>query len=394
VRASLIVHLQGGPEQALRCFHALALLEPQPEHEVIVVDDASVGLDALLGRLDGDVTVVRAERRSGLAGALALGAARASGDVLVALRGAPEVTPAWLAPLVAALDDPAVAAATSRTAGTGETHPVAAHAIAFRRADLAGLALPALIPDELVLGALAVELGRDGRRVTSVATSILSAPGARTGGARRTPGENAELTVVVPTLDATSDRVRRCLAAVQAHTDAPHEIVVVDNGAPPQGFTAPVNAGLRAARGRYAVVMNDDVEVLPGWWQPLRAMLDDGAPVAFPLTVEGGMRDDFAAWCFAISAGAIERFGHAPGEFFDPSLRVWYQDTDLLVRLRAAGCPPVLVEASRIRHGLSETVASEDPELRAWIAGQIALDREAFAAKHPGEAAAAPRAAA
>jgi GT2 family glycosyltransferase len=162
----------------------------------------------------------------------------------------------------------------------------------------------------------------------------------------------------------------------------PHELVIVDNGAPPQGFTAPVNAGLRAARGRYAVVCNDDVEVLPGWWGPLRETLDAGAPVAFPLTLGGAMRPDFAAWCFAVSRAALEEHAVAPGEFLHPDLVVWYQDSDLLQRLRLAGTPPVLVPESRIRHGLSETVATEDPALRAWIEGQVRRDKASFEALH------------
>ena len=190
--------------------------------------------------------------------------------------------------------------------------------------------------------------------------------------------------MVIPTLDATSERVRRCVGAIQATTDAAHEIVLVDNGAPPQGFTAPVNAGLRAGRGRYAVVMNDDVEPLAGWWPPLREALDHGASVAFPLTVDGAMRRDFAAWCFAIAAEGLLRFGHAPGEFFDPSFTIWFQDTDLLERLRAAGSPPLCVEASRIRHGLSETVASEEPQLRDWIHREIARDVARFERKWAG----------
>jgi GT2 family glycosyltransferase len=129
--------------------------------------------------------------------------------------------------------------------------------------------------------------------------------------------------------------------------------------------------------------MNDDVEVLPGWWPPLRDALDAGASVTFPVTIDGTMRNDFAAWCFAVSRGSLERFETEPGEFFDPRFRVWYQDTDLLARLRAAGSPPVCVEGSRIRHGLSETVASDDPELRAWISQEVARDREAFLEKHP-----------
>ena len=203
----------------------------------------------------------------------------------------------------------------------------------------------------------------------------------RQGAARHAPGEAPELTIVIPTLDAASERVRDCVAAVQATTDVPHDIVLIDNGAPPQGFTAPVNAGLRAARGPYAVVMNDDVELLPGWWSPLRAALDAGAAVAFPLTVDGPMRRDFAAWCFGLTRATLATFGHAPGEFFDPGYTVWFQDTDLLTALQAAGNPPVCVDASRIRHGLSETVSTEDPELRAWIEHSIARDHEHFLVK-------------
>jgi hypothetical protein len=54
-----------------------------------------------------------------------------------------------------------------------------------------------------------------------------------------------------------------------------------------------------------------------------------------------------------------------------------------MLRLHAAGTPPVRVEASGVQHGLSESLESDDPELRAWVAGQIARDREVFARKHP-----------
>ena len=383
VAVSLIVPLDGGPEQALRCFRSLAELPPEPEHEVVVVDDAAPDLRDLLDRLAGDVEVVRSPTRVGLAGAVALGAAAATGDVLVVLRGAPVVAPGFLAALVERLGDPAVAAAAAVTAGEETAHPAGTRALAVRSADLEALGARQPVPDALTFPALAMDLAGGGREVVAVRDSVVQAPGARMAGARRPLGEAPELTIVIPTLDATSDRTRRCLAAIAAGTDAPHEIVVVDNGAPPQGFTAPVNAGLRAARGRYAVVMNDDVEPLPGWWPPLREALDSGAAVAFPATIEGPTRHDFAAWCFAIGAEDLARYGCEPGEFFDPNLRVWFQDTDLLVRLRAEGRPPVEVPASRVRHGLSESVGTADPRLRAWIDERIAEDRAAFAAKHP-----------
>jgi GT2 family glycosyltransferase len=376
VSVSLIVVLDGGAERSLRCLAALASVPDDPHHEVVVVDDASADLAPVLARIEGGAEIVRLERRSGLAAAWRAGLERAQGDVVVLLRGAVEVDPGFLAPLVSALDGARAATADARV-------PSAAHAVAARKADVE---VPDA-PDELVVAELLRRLGD----VRAVRESVVSAPGARVVGARCAPGEDVELSIVIPTLDATSDRVRACVAAIHRTTEAAHEIVIVDNGAPPQGFTAPVNAGLRAARGAYAVVMNDDVETLPGWWAPLRSALDAGAAVTFPLTIDGVMREDFAAWCFAVSRAALDEFEVEPGEFFDPRLVVWYQDTDLLQRLRRAGRPPQLVPASRIRHGLSQTVATDDPALRAWIDQRIALDKAAFEAKHGLDVAGAAR---
>lgn len=391
VKASVIVPLQGGREQALRCFHALAALPVEPEHEVIVADDAAVGLEELLGRLGGDVEVVSLARRAGFAGAVNRALERARGEIAVLLRGAAAVDPGWLTALVAALEAARVGVAASVTAGASRTHPVETYALAVEMDTLRAIGGVPDAADELALAALCTAVAATGSDVESVSASVVAAPGARLGTARRSPGEDPELSVVIPTLDAASDRARGCVAALQRATEAAHEIVLIDNGAPPQGFTAPVNAGLRAARGDYAVVMNDDVEVLPGWWPPLREALEEGAAVAFPRTVDGAMRTDFAAWCFAVSRPALERFAVEPGEFFDPRFRVWFQDTDLLERLRLAGCPPLLVEGSQIRHGLSETVGTADPELRAWIDAEIARDQANFAEKHPSPRSAVPR---
>ena len=368
MNVSVIVALDGGAERSLRCLASLAAVPDNPPHEVVVVDDASADLAPVLARIEGGAQIVRLERRSGLAAAWRAGLEKASGDVVVLLRGAVEVDPGFLAPLAGAAAEGIAAVSASNGI------PSAAHALAAKRDEV----VVPHAPDALVVA----ELLRRAGDVREVSESVVAAPGARTIGGRREPGEDVELSIVIPTLDATSDRVRACVAAIHRTTDAAHEIVIVDNGAPPQGFTAPVNAGLRAARGAYAVVMNDDVETLPGWWAPLKAALDHGASVAFPLTIDGVMRPDFAAWCFAVSRATLEIHAVTPTEFFDPQLVVWYQDTDLLQRLRLAGCPPQLVTESQIRHGLSQTVATDDAALRAWIDRRIALDKAAFEAKH------------
>jgi len=379
--ASLLVVLDGDERQALRCLTAISdLRDDQPAHEIVVVADCSPQLDGLLARLDGDVAVERTERPAGFSAAASQGLARCRGEVVVLLHGAPEVAPDFLAPLLAALGDETVAAATAVSARDPQLAAVAAAALAARRRDLPA-PLPTA-PPGFELAALCAALARRGA-VAPVGASRVGRAQRPDRQLRRPPsGGEIELSIVIPTLDAAGERTRRCIAAAQATTAVDHELIVIDNGAPPQGFTAPVNAGLRAARGRYLLVLNDDVELLPGWWEPLRAALDAGAAVVFPETVDGPMRRDFAAWCFAFARPTLERFAVAPGEFLDPELVVWYQDTDLLERLRRAGLPPRWVEASRIRHGLSQTVAAEEPELRAWVARQVQADKAAFEAKH------------
>jgi GT2 family glycosyltransferase len=379
---SVVIPVQERCDRAWRCFLSLAELPERPDHEIVIVDDGAPGLGSLLEQLSGDVAVLRCGPHAGFAAAARAGAAHATGDVLVFLRATPEVGDDWLAPLAAALERDGVSVAASVRSDEPRAHPVTSPAFAVTRSVLTAAGGLADVRDDLVLAALAADAAPLGRTIAVAASTVAVAPAGRAPGSRA-PGAAPELSIVIPTLAAAGDRVRRCLEAIGAATDVPHEILIADNGGSPQGYTAPVNAGVRAASGRYVVVMNDDVAPLPGWWPPLREMLDAGAMVAFPHTVDGPMRSDFAAWCFAFRRDGMERFAHAPGELFDPRFTVWYQDSDLLVRLTRAGAPPRLVRASEIHHGLSETVHTADPELRAWIKDRIAADYERFRAKHP-----------
>lgn len=389
VPATIVAHLEGGREEAASCLRSLAALGPAPEHETIVFDDATVGLGELLDELPGEVRLIRNARREGLVACAARAATQARGEVVVLLRGTPELQPGALAPLLAALADPKTAAAAASLPLRPDSHPTCTYALALRCDDATGLTRVVGAQPGLELAAICTELASGDRRVVTVAGSVAGPPRPRASLTRASLGQSAEVTVVIPTLDAASERVRACVAAVQARTEAPHQIVLIDNGAPPQGFTAPVNAGLRAVDTPYAVVMNDDVEPQSGWWPPLKQALDDGVAVAFPITEGSWFRTDFSAWCFALSRATLDEMSHAPGQFFDPQLRVWYQDTDLLTRLRTIDRAPQLVRDSRVQHGLSVTVESDDPELRAWVQATIDDDRAAFERKHPSMAASA-----
>ena len=90
---------------------------------------------------------------------------------------------------------------------------------------------------------------------------------------------------------------RQCIAALKAHTRRPWELIVIDNGstddtdiylagvrdcapvpvtvisnATNRGFPAAINQGLKAARGEYLVLLNNDVVVTDGWLDQLIAL--------------------------------------------------------------------------------------------------------------------------
>ena len=121
--------------------------------------------------------------------------------------------------------------------------------------------------------------------------------------------EYMEVSAIVVSYNS-QDRVERSVGALQeslGHLD--HEILVVDNASSDRtvelagkllpgdcvivnrqnlGFGQGVNRGLRAARGRYSLIMNDDVVLEPGSIDRLLGALraDAGIAVAGPLMVD------------------------------------------------------------------------------------------------------------
>lgn len=225
-------------------------------------------------------------------------------------------------------------------------------------------------------------LGLEGTRATPEVTKIWVV-GTEAGGTVDTeihPGSPPVLSVVVPTLDAASARSGRLLASLRRHTGVPYQVVLIDNGNAPQGYTAPVNTALLAARTEYVAVINDDVVVHDRWWEPLQEALTAGHALVFPETI-GYSRPPYFAWCFALRRSTLEGLSAPGGDLFDPAFSVWYQDTDLYLRLKALGETPYHVPASRISHLESATVATEDPVLKPWIRRQTLTDRSRFVEK-------------
>ena len=104
--------------------------------------------------------------------------------------------------------------------------------------------------------------------------------------------------VIIPTYNRTKP-LRRCLETLaQGYPDGRFEIIVVDDGSNPpvdpgeggwpvqlvvlrqtnQGPSAARNSGARRARGTYLIFLDDDCQVLSGWFEAIERAVGAAAP--------------------------------------------------------------------------------------------------------------------
>jgi N-acetylglucosaminyl-diphospho-decaprenol L-rhamnosyltransferase len=213
--------------------------------------------------------------------------------------------------------------------------------------------------------------------------------------------------VVVVTFNG-GEVLASCLERLRGHT-----LIVVDNGssdgtaelvrtrfpeatlvalAENRGFGGGVAAGVAAGVGEAIVLVNDDVEVAPGFVEAIVAPLaaDDGVGMVAGLTTIPGTElvDGFGVELDATLAGynRLRRrpLGDAPGVLalpsggaaayrrsafeaaggFDPALFAYGEDVDLGLRLRAAGWRAAEAADARGVHLGGATVGVDSPRQR------------------------------
>lgn len=216
------------------------------------------------------------------------------------------------------------------------------------------------------------------------------------------PTERPVLSIVVVTYGAW-EWAERSLAALIAHADVPHEIIVVDNASPdgtaerirerfPEvrlianeanaGFGAANNQAAALARGEILALVNSDAVVPAGWLEPLLGELrrpEVGAVVPALVNEDGTMQVAGALLgadgsVVALGAGADAEdpafrfrratdFGAAAcmllrredfleaGGFLDAYSPAYFEDTDLCLTLLERGLRTVYVPEVRVLHG-------------------------------------------
>lgn len=225
------------------------------------------------------------------------------------------------------------------------------------------------------------------------------------------PPANDPLVSVVMVLYGGAKFAKRAVAALAENTEAPYELIVVDNASPDDslvqvekyvsgatfirneanlGFGAASNQGARAARSRYLCFLNSDALVEPGWLPPLLETLEGpgvGAVVPMYLNENGTLQEagsvvdsighchmvgrdhspgdfryrfrreiDFgSAACMVVPAGLFLELGGFD-ELFSPG---YFEDTDLCFKLREHGLRTIYEPRSRVVHLMHGSGTSE-----------------------------------
>jgi GT2 family glycosyltransferase len=223
------------------------------------------------------------------------------------------------------------------------------------------------------------------------------------------------LSVVVPSHNRP-DLLCPCLASVTRHAPPDTDVIVVDDASPggaasdvarafagvrvvrlPRrgGFCAAANAGVRAARGPFVELLNDDAEVTAGWAEAaLRAFAAAAVAAVAPLVLvwpgdgPGGPRVDSAGDRYYLGGVAGKR-GHGrplgpehlrPGPVFGASASsafyrrdallavggfpeefgAYFEDVDVAFRLHRAGYRVFYEPAARVLHRVSSSHGRAD----------------------------------
>lgn len=188
-----------------------------------------------------------------------------------------------------------------------------------------------------------------------------------------------------------------CLASIQRQEDRPLEVIVVDNGSTDDslplvrsrypdvrvleqrrnlGFAEGNNAGVKAARGKYVVLLNNDTEVTPGWIGGLIGQLaDPNVAVVTSRVVTDGVPEKFYAMngslnplgynmmrvftdlsqvFFAGGASLMFRREEIPQPFL-PEYFLYHEDVYLSWRMRLMGRSVRMAQSSVVYHRGSQT---------------------------------------
>ncbi len=189
-------------------------------------------------------------------------------------------------------------------------------------------------------------------------------------------------TIIIPTINKKADRLKNCLAGIEACTVQPYEVLVIEDKER-RGFAWAVNQELVRAKGSFVCLLNDDTEVAPGWLSRMLAVFEhfpevglvgpvsdnvsgpqQREPLAGPISQEVGR---LVGFCLLIRREVIDKIGG-----IDEAYTLgWYSDDDYCLRAQAAGFKLRIALDSFVHHDFAASykeagVKLEEANRQGW----------------------------
>ena len=233
------------------------------------------------------------------------------------------------------------------------------------------------------------------------------------------PQADTPLVSVVVVCVTGVDLTRQCLARLFSQTYPTLEIIVVDNGAPEAlremvrrefpgarlirlggntGFAGGHNAGIRAARGKYVAIINNDALAAPRWVQAMVEVAERSPDIGSVASViiDGNRPDRLDSCGVGIALDGMSRQAMRGGPIpaleearavlmpsgcaclfrrealdavglFDESFFAYCEDTDLGMRLRWAGYTCFAAPGAEVLHYYSMTAGKFSRDKIFWV---------------------------
>lgn len=195
------------------------------------------------------------------------------------------------------------------------------------------------------------------------------------------------------------DMARDCVASVK-NSGSNQEIIIVDNGSTVRydwenlcdtyirlnknwGISHGWNMGLKASRGKYKVIIGDDVIVHDGWLEAMKeGMNKPNAGMCNPhvehLPAGIGIVENYkwpSGACFMLTQDVIDKVGYFAEETYFPAN---HEDIDYWTRLYRAGLKIYTNFSLTVQHLEGQTVHAPDISAKNGTTRQAYLDKWGF----------------
>lgn len=185
-------------------------------------------------------------------------------------------------------------------------------------------------------------------------------------------------TVVIPTIDKSTNYYKNCIASVKEFSPPNTQIVIVEDQTVAQAW----NTGIKSAKYDNIAIINDDTVMSSNWLEGLKKPFNNTntgvvAPgIAHLNQHNSGIHTNhvwFPGCAFMLTKKTIDKVG-----LFDESFEVFYNDTDYWTRVIKKKLNLVRNFDVKIKHLESQTVQYFNPDEQMKIGLSKFIDKHRF----------------